>query len=403
MAHVQARDLQDHPDLPSLDQSRLNIATKTRSSRLPWRGQFSPELVEYLILAVCHDAKTFFDPFAGSGTVLYEALRHGRSAYGLEINPAAWHLATLASFASSDNKSIKAASKKLLALQDHAAQAGTLFAKENEAFSFERLFSDGAAVANLPVAAAILLGMGNRSAAKADELSRAAVTVLSVLGEVSEYKRKAFCFLRDARQNDLADQTVDAVITSPPYINVFNYHQNYRPACELLGWRPLEAARSEIGSNRKNRQNRFLTVIQYCIDMQHALLETARVMRPQAPLVIVLGKTSNVLGTPFENSRLIKKLIEQSGRFGEVSQKERVFLNRFGEWIFEDILVTYRTTRDERHSLDPRNIGTAALREALRKVPKRNRPALEEAIANASSILESPLLSLTVPNFFKGE
>src|SRR2546422_11321437 len=49
---------------------------------------------------------------------------------------------------------------------------------------------------------------------------------------------------------------VSVILTSPPYINVFNYHQNHRAILETLGWNVLKVAESEIGSNRKNRANR---------------------------------------------------------------------------------------------------------------------------------------------------
>lgn len=42
------------------------------------------------------------------------------------------------------------------------------------------------------------------------------------------------------------------VLTSPPYINVYNYHQQYRASAEALGWDLLEVAKTEIGSNRKH-------------------------------------------------------------------------------------------------------------------------------------------------------
>ena len=67
--------------------------------------------------------------------------------------------------------------------------------------------------------------------------------------------------------NNINNDSIDFVITSPPYINVFNYHQNYRKSVEATGFNVLEVARSEIGSNRKFRSNRFLTVIQYALDI----------------------------------------------------------------------------------------------------------------------------------------
>jgi hypothetical protein len=64
----------------------------------------------------------------------------------------------------------------------------------------------------------------------------------------------------------------ELIVTSPPYINVFNYHQNHRAILELLGFDlAATSAASELGSNRKNRGNRFRTVIQYALDMEAAL------------------------------------------------------------------------------------------------------------------------------------
>ena len=79
-----------------------------------------------------------------------------------------------------------------------------------------------------------------------------------------------------------------------PYINVHNYHQKYRRSAEALYWNALAVARSDIGSNRQNRANRFLTVVQYTLDMSLALREMARVARRGARLILVLGRESSV-------------------------------------------------------------------------------------------------------------
>ena len=205
------------------------------------------------------------------------------------------------------------------------------------------------------------------------------------------------CHLADARVLPLADASVDAVITSPPYINVFNYHQNYRSAAELLGWSPLEGARSEIGANRKHRSNRFLTVIQYSLDMAQSLAELSRVMQPGTPLVIVLGRTSNVLGAAFENGAMVIDLLERSGSFEIVRRAERCFTNRYGDQIYEDILIA-RCIRHEVAQLEAaRNIGIAALLNNIGTVCNKNRAALESAIARAPQVRPSPMLTISVP------
>ena len=105
--------------------------------------------------------------------------------------------------------------------------------------------------------------------------------------------------LSDARNLPLKDNHIDFVLTSPPYINVFNYHQNYRKSAELLGWDWLKIAKSEIGSNKANRGNRFYTGVQYCLDMADTLKEIARVSKINARIILVVGHKSNVLGVLF--------------------------------------------------------------------------------------------------------
>lgn len=73
-----------------LDQEKLDVAQKTRANLFNWRGQFTPELVEYLRDTYSAPGDIVADPFAGSGTVLLESVRKGLRCQGLEINPAAY-------------------------------------------------------------------------------------------------------------------------------------------------------------------------------------------------------------------------------------------------------------------------------------------------------------------------
>jgi hypothetical protein len=76
-----------------IPQKFLDIDDKERSNFLPWKGQFSPQLIESLLNYFSKKDSVIFDPFLGSGTVLHEAGRLGLPAFGTEINPAAIILA----------------------------------------------------------------------------------------------------------------------------------------------------------------------------------------------------------------------------------------------------------------------------------------------------------------------
>ena len=80
-------------DRTSIPQCELNIENKTRSNLFAWNGQFSPQFIETLLNSYAHDEDIVLDPFAGSGTTLYEAGRKGLSAYGAELNPSAYYMA----------------------------------------------------------------------------------------------------------------------------------------------------------------------------------------------------------------------------------------------------------------------------------------------------------------------
>jgi hypothetical protein len=81
------------PPLPfdaPLPASVLNIEARSRTNLFPWRGQFSPQLVEALLRAYAPLGSVVLDPFMGSGTVLVESARLAYPAYGVEVNPAAY-------------------------------------------------------------------------------------------------------------------------------------------------------------------------------------------------------------------------------------------------------------------------------------------------------------------------
>ncbi len=80
-------------DTSEILQSDLNISKKYRSNPLRWKGQFSPQMIQVLLSKYSNPNCVIFDPFVGSGTVLYEAGLLGLAACGTEINPAAAMLA----------------------------------------------------------------------------------------------------------------------------------------------------------------------------------------------------------------------------------------------------------------------------------------------------------------------
>src|SRR5690606_24600661 len=207
-------------------------------------------------------------------------------------------------------------------------------------------------------------------------------------------ENKVTAVLKDARcvTNDLEDY-IDLIITSPPYINVFNYHQNYRAIVELLNFKVLTIAESEFGSNRKNRSNRFKTIVQYCIDIEQSLKSFWSALNKNGRAILVVGKESNVNKLSFKNGELIRKILKKSNGFSKIKLFERSFINKYGLSIKEEIIVL-ENKMDFFQVGNAKNISINALKKYLPLINEMDlKTDLIEAIESAEDINPSPILN----------
>ncbi len=373
-----------------LPQAALDIDGKTRTSVFAWRGQFSPQLVESLLWAYCPRAAHVIDPFSGSGTSLLESARLGFPATGFEINPAAWLLSriyTLCNVTADERESaLRAVRQRLVDLW----RAGT---PEEVEGRLQELAQTGGAAGIVAGAFVILLDLFTNKLTPA-HCEKTFLKIARSVRELPLSSKPLQAIRSDARAMPLPDSSVDFVLTSPPYINVFNYHQHYRRSAELLGHDLLRTARSEIGSNRATRGNRFLTVIQYCLDMAATLRELRRVCKGAARVLFVVGHESNVLGVPFHNAEFITRIAEETGAFRAVLSQTRWYINKFGTRIREDIMhfEPCKGHGDQWEAV-ARLVADGGLRNGLAIVSEKNRPALKDAIKRVEITRGIPLLS----------
>jgi hypothetical protein len=383
-----------------IPQSLLNIENKDRSNLFPWNGQFSPQFVEALIDAYATPSATILDPFAGSGTVLYEAGRKHLRAVASEINPAAYAMADF---------------YRIINLAPH---------QRLEALSCLDELLDRAFPERLPLFSSVtdqtedqikcaLINMAH------DQDDVSAKRLLGALVILLDFYQAGLCRERlmttwnklkllalglphsesfldvyncDARSLPIDDGTIDLVITSPPYINVFNYHQQYRASAEALGWNLLTVARSEIGSNRKHRGNRFLTVIQYCLDLAQVLTHLSKAIKPDGRIIFVVGRESRVRGIQFFNGEIVGRLGTQCVGFELKTRQERVFKNRFGGMIYEDILHFTQPPKRAGDALsEARNVAGGILAKALKDAPHEVIADISSAIDQLFKVAPSPI------------
>ena len=377
----------------------VNIEQKSRSNLLTWRGQFSPQLIEALLQEYCPDDAHVLDPFMGSGTVLVEAARQQLAATGLEINPSAKMLAQVYEFCELSS------SERESCLDSIGELVDPFWSKDLPLF--ERAGDD--APPNSRVADSLLDSLSG-----AEDLARQLLEAFFVLlnpdpeddisgRELAENWRSFSDLVRDlphsdesvsthladARNIPLGENEIDFIVTSPPYINVFNYHQQYRSAVERMGWDVLKYAKGEIGSNRKNRSNRVRTVVQYCLDMSLVLAELTRVCDRGCHAIFVVGRESSVKKTPFYNGKIVSELAQRHG-FDMVLSQKRVFTNRFGRDIYEEILHFDVPDSAQTADLDAaRHVACQNLRQSLDSAPEETKDSIRDVIQNVDRLSPS--------------
>lgn len=391
-------------DRVEVPQDKLNIVRKKRSNPLKWRGQFSPQLVEVLLDNYSSATDVILDPFVGSGTVLWEAAKRGNVVYGSEINPAAFMLSSLYSFVNVQPELRNAALSNVDMLLIEIFPP-PLFARSQSTtdaidlkVGLKRLLAnvDDNIEARLVRALIILLDLyqPNLTVSKVLNTWR---RIKDLISGLPSSETTVTVFHADARSIPKSNNSIDLVITSPPYINVFNYHQQYRASVEFLDFNPLEVAKSEIGSNRKNRGNRFLTVIQYCLDMAQCFAELQRLCKRDSRIIFVVGRRSAVRGVSFYNGEILADVILRSFEAGLVLRQERVFRNRFGQDIYEDILhfslSGSKLTDEEQYLTSARSVANKVLMFALERSNDETSVGLRHAIANLPRINPSPLFA----------
>jgi DNA methylase len=343
-----------------------NVRTKHVHRLHPYHGKFIPQLVEVLLGRYVAVGGHVLDPFAGSGTTLVQALESGYDATGVEL--AAFNCLLIG---------VKTAHYGVDALggelRDVYARLNALPAKRRATTKYVRDWYAPQAAAEL-LAFRDLVGEYEHTDVLRVILSRAARSARRMahfdLGaprapQVEEYwchKHRRTCrpvatalgFLRrytldtllrieqfakvrhddhdafvvhgDSR--DVRHSTrFDAVLTSPPYPGLIDYHEQHRYAYELLGLddrRELELGAAEAGTARA-------AIEAYKDGIAAALANVAASLTDGAPVLVVVN----------DRRELYPEILDRAGLVLEERLRRHVNRRtgrRAGEY-FEDVLV----------------------------------------------------------------
>ncbi|MCP4350165.1 MAG: site-specific DNA-methyltransferase [Desulfobacterales bacterium] len=383
---------------------KLNVVNKTRSNPFCWRGQFTPELIEYFLDVHAKPNSLVCDPFSGSGTVLLESIKKDLDVIGCEVNPAAYAMSKffeIGTFSFPEKWNLLIEIARMIPLSGLQVDR-PLYQKEKSSdyresygnfIHFAKQILDAhTSKYQLIILLNILFKMENLKKLNLGlAWHKAYNEISSFLFSLPETKSQVTSLLCDIRNlPDQTDRKIDLIITSPPYINVFNYHQNHRIIMELLDFDILSVAHSEFGSNRKNRGNRFLTVVQYCLDMAQALSSMQRSINKLGSVIMIVGRESNVRKTAFYNGKIIIDICKNSEMFSVEHSTERCFKNKFGTMIYEDILFLKPLHSLNDTDVIARDVALSHLKSSIDQSPAESKDDLEKAIASIKTVEASP-------------
>jgi hypothetical protein len=331
----------------------------------PYLGKFIPQVVEVLLGRYVPNGGRVLDPFAGSGTTLVQGLESGYDAVGVDIaafNCLLMEAKTRRYDLFALESELRDVVRRVEAMDGGPPATGYLaewFAPQaaSELLAFRELIGEYGHADVLRV----VLARAARSARltthfdldfprspqrerywchkhkrfcrpidRAEHfLRRYALDTLRRIKDFSRVRargREAMVIHGDAREVQLGDR-FDAMITSPPYPGLIDYHEQHRYAYELLGLEDLRGL--ELGSGARGTSAAALA--NYVEGVAAVLSHAKKALGARAPVVIVVSDRRNLYPEILERAEL--RLEERLRR--HVNRRT----GRRGGEFFEDVLV----------------------------------------------------------------
>jgi len=259
----------------------------------PYKGKFHPQMIRALLNIIeLKEGDTVLDPFSGSGTTALEAQLLGINFIGIDISP----LCVIQGRVKTESVYIIDEIKKIKN-EISANIVPNLFQTNENYYNFLNKLSKNERVRNFYILAR-LLAVSDNSRRNRDFVNSFLKNVDLMLASIEDYIQiKEQLNLKlgdikievgDSRNIKLPDNSVDGIITSPPYSIALDYVQNDAHSLKDLGYDVLKMRDDFIGV-RGNAKSR---VDLYNEDMKKSYKEMYRVLKPNKYTVIVIGNAT---------------------------------------------------------------------------------------------------------------
>jgi DNA modification methylase len=287
----------------------------------PYRGKFHPQLIKGILnILKIQPGEVVLDPMCGSGTLNVEASMIGIDSIGIEKSPFCILMSQV------KYEALKISESLLSSLNKNSDSDFEVLFKSKKllkGFAFDDEFKPEKAITLLAFLDA--MGYARRCSKSIDVLFPSVIK--RYVGQINSFIRardkldlkigNARFKIGDARSLPIEDNSIDAIITSPPYSFAIDYAENDRPQLEYLGYNVNELKDEMIGLKGKTRKEKLAN---YFEDMNKVLAEMHRVLKNDKYAVIIIGSNDIQTG----GIRLETKVEEMAIKLGFVLDQKIV-------------------------------------------------------------------------------
>ncbi|OQC15954.1 MAG: DNA methylase [Firmicutes bacterium ADurb.Bin080] len=304
----------------------------------PYKGKFHPQMIRALLNIIgLEKGDTVLDPFIGSGTTAVEAQLLGINCIGIDVSP----LCVLQSKVKTESidvlpqirewkeEIIKRIKPSLFNLEGKTIDDAINLIPDEEVKNFYRM--------------AKLVAISD-NARRGREFSNAFLKNLEVMiSSISDYVDiikelnlklgRIHIKTGDSRALSLNNESIDGIVTSPPYSIALDYVSNDAHALKELGY-DLTLIREKFVGVRGKGQAR---IDLYNDDMKNSLKEMFRILKPQKYAVIVIGNAI-YMGHEIKTVEFIIDYANKIG-FNLVKNIDKIIFGLYNVMQKENILI----------------------------------------------------------------
>ncbi|HDL60631.1 MAG TPA: hypothetical protein ENH14_04145 [candidate division WOR-3 bacterium] len=304
----------------------------------PYKGKFHPQMIRALLNIIgLEQGDTVIDPFIGSGTTAVEAQLLGINCVGIDISP----LCVLQSKVKVE--ALYVLQEIMKWKQEITNRMGlTLFNLENKSLD-ETIESIPDEKVKDFYKMAKLVAISDE-ARRGRDFSKAFLKNLELMiSSVKDYvdiKKelnlnlgKMDIKVGDSRKLPVDSESIDGIITSPPYSIALDYVANDAHALKALGYSLPEIREEFIGVRGKGQ----VKINLYNEDMKKSLKEMFRVLKPNKYAVIVIGNAT-YLGKEIKTVEFTIAHAEKIG-FKLVRNIDKIIFGLYNVMQKENILI----------------------------------------------------------------